>query len=83
MEKTMSISTHAAFDRQNGRAGTARHLFAKLALGLQRLGDRYRSATGLRQLEAMSDWQLRDVGFDRCRIRHGISQPKAQRHHAD
>jgi uncharacterized protein YjiS (DUF1127 family) len=31
----------------------------------------------------MSDWQLRDIGFDRCQIRHGICQPKAQRHHAD
>lgn len=79
----MSISTHLGSDRQEGPTRTVRHLFGKLTLGLRRLGDKYRSATGLHQLEAMSDWQLRDVGFDRCRIRHGISQPKVLRHHAD
>jgi hypothetical protein len=83
MEKTMSISTQLGSDRQDGSAGTVRHLFGKLSLGLQRLGDRYRSATGLQQLESMSDWQLRDIGFDRCQIRHGISEPKVLRHHAD
>ncbi len=80
MEKTMSIST---FDRPNGHAGKDHHLFARLATALQRLGDRYRAATGLHQLESMSDWQLRDLGFDRCRLRHGISQLKAKSRHAE
>ncbi len=79
----MSLSTHVGSGPQEGPAGTVRHLFGKLTLGLQRLGDRYRSATGLHHLETMSDWQLRDIGFDRCQIRHGISQPMVRRHHAD
>ncbi len=79
----MSISTQLGSGRQDEPAGTVRHLFGRLSLGLQRLGDKYRSATGLHQLESMSDWQLRDIGFDRCQIRHGISEPKARSHHAD
>lgn len=79
MEKTMSIST---VDRHDEHTGKVHHLLARLATTLQRLGDRYRAATGLHQLESMSDWQLRDIGFDRCGIRHGISL-KANSHHAE
>jgi hypothetical protein len=28
--------------------------------------------TALRQLETMSDWQLKDVGIDRCGLHHGF-----------
>ena len=49
---------------------------------LRRLGERYRAATALRRLETMSDWQLKDVGFDRCGIRHGISLRRTRSGHA-
>ena len=54
----------------------------RMASLLRRLGERYRAATALRRLETMSDWQLKDVGFDRCGIRHGISLRRTRSGHA-
>ena len=56
--------------------------FGRLASRLRRLAERYRAATSLRQLETKSDWQLKDVGLDRCGIRHGISLRRMRSDHA-
>ncbi len=65
------------------RGGQGKHPgFGRMAAMLRRLGERYRTATALRQLETMSDWQLKDVGFDRCGIRHGVSLRRRRSGHA-
>jgi len=56
-----------------GRHGKSQHpKFDRIADFLRRLGERYRAVTALRQLETMSDWQLKDVGIDRCGLHHGF-----------
>jgi uncharacterized protein YjiS (DUF1127 family) len=66
-----------------GRPGKSQHpKFGRIADFLCRLGERYRTATALRQLETMSDWQLEDVGIDRCGIRCGLSIRRTGSGHA-
>ncbi len=65
------------------RPGKSHHpKFGRIADFLRRLGERYRSATALRQLETMSDWQLKDVGIDRCGLQHGFSFRRTGSGHA-
>jgi uncharacterized protein YjiS (DUF1127 family) len=64
-------------------SGRAKHQGSeRMTSLLRRLAERYRAATSLRQLETMSDWQLKDVGLDRCGIRHGISLRRTRNGHA-
>jgi uncharacterized protein YjiS (DUF1127 family) len=65
------------------RPGKSQHpKFYRIAAFLRLLGERYRAATALRQLETMSDWQLEDLGIDRCAIRHGFSLRRTGSGHA-
>jgi uncharacterized protein YjiS (DUF1127 family) len=82
MEKMTGISAQAAFDGQEQQIRPVRHILSRTVGLLRRLGDRYRAATGLRQLESMSDWQLRDIGIDRCRIHYGIRPQRESSGHA-
>ena len=66
----------------SGRGNPHHPGIERLANVLRSLAERYRAATALRQLETMSDWQLKDVGFDRCGIRHGISLRRMWSGHA-
>jgi uncharacterized protein YjiS (DUF1127 family) len=76
------LSVHFATVRQS-RAKRSEHSFLnRVASLLRRLGERYQAATALQQLESMSDWQLKDVGIDRCGIRHGFSLRSARGSHA-
>jgi uncharacterized protein YjiS (DUF1127 family) len=65
------------------RHGKSQHSkLDRIAEFLRRLGERYRTATALRQLETMSDWQLKDVGIDRCGLHHGFLLRRTGSSHA-
>ncbi len=76
----MTIITASAASRSRGKPHHPG--IERLASLLRSLVERYRAATSLRQLETMSEWQLKDVGFDRCGIRHGISLRRMGSRHA-
>ena len=65
------------------RPGKSQHpKFDRIADFLRRLGERYRAATALHQLETMSDWQLEDLGIDRCGLHHGFPLRRTGSGHA-
>jgi uncharacterized protein YjiS (DUF1127 family) len=73
MRQMTNIPAQAAIGPRAQAPRSQRPYLHRAASFMRRLGERYRAVTALRHLETMSDWQLKDVGIDRCRVRHGMS----------
>jgi uncharacterized protein YjiS (DUF1127 family) len=83
--KMMRVLEHGALRRRDATAVALAGAFASAKAAFAWIGKRLRARSGYRQLQALSDWQLKDIGLHRSHIwyrAYGDPTSTSRRDHA-